>query len=238
MGEGQDVGLGHQGDLPGEAAAALGRGEAAERAVRRAAAGQLEGVAERPLDAGAGVHRRLDRDLLRRPLPQEPAGADVEVLVVLADDDHVDVVGPLAADRALDPREQADGAEVDVLVEVEPEAQQDPFLQDARGHPGMADGTQQDGVDVAQLADRPVGQDLAGPQITLAADVDRPERVVQALQSGDLRQHFQALGDDFRPDPVTRHNPDLDQVRPPRHGRRDRSRRTAARPSPIKTRAV
>ena len=75
---------------------AIGGGQAAERAVRGAAAGQLEGEAKRALDARAGVDRGLDRDLLGRPLPREPAGADVEVLVVLADDDHVDVVGPLA----------------------------------------------------------------------------------------------------------------------------------------------
>ena len=135
VGEGQDVGLGHQGDLPDEALPAIGGGQAAERAGRGATAGQLERIAERPLDAGAGVDRGLDRDLLGRPLPQEPAGADVEVLVVLADDDHVDVLGPLAADRALDAREELDRAEVDVLVKIEPQPEQDPLLEHARGHP-------------------------------------------------------------------------------------------------------
>ena len=104
---------------------------------------------------GPGVDRGLDRDLLGRPLAGEAAGADVEVLVVLADDDHVDVVGPLALDRRLDARVEPDRAEVDVLVEVEPEPEQDPLLEDARRHAGMPDRAQEDRVAAPEVVERP-----------------------------------------------------------------------------------
>ena len=46
VGEGQDVGLGDEGDLPLFPAAAVGGGQAAERPLLAAAAGQLEGEAD------------------------------------------------------------------------------------------------------------------------------------------------------------------------------------------------
>ena len=140
-------------------AARRGRGTAGPRR----APGQLEGVPQAALDAGPGVDRGLDRDLLGRPLAGEPAGADVEVLVVLADDDHVDVVGPLARIGRLDAREEPDGAEVDVLVEIEPEPEQDPLLEHARA--ARRDGRRRRGrwrrTSRSSSSDR-VGQDLAG----------------------------------------------------------------------------
>ena len=49
--------------------------------------GELERVAHAALDAHAGVHRALGRDLVRRALAQEAALARVGALGVLADDD-------------------------------------------------------------------------------------------------------------------------------------------------------
>ena len=76
---------------------------------------EVERVAHAPLDAHAGVHRALRRDLVRRALAQEPALAGVGTLGVLADDDHVDAV----VQRARTGRERA---QVDVEVELEAEA--------------------------------------------------------------------------------------------------------------------
>ena len=135
---------------------AIGRGQAAERPGRGAATGQLE--------RDSGASRSTPARVLIEvwiatssavPLRSEAAGAHVEVLVVLADDDHVDVVGPLAADRALDAREEVDRTEVDVLVEVEPQPQQDSLLQHARGHLGVADGAEQDRIASRGAAGRP-----------------------------------------------------------------------------------
>ena len=95
------------------------------------------------------------------PLRENPPAPDVKVFVVLPDDDHVDVVGPLAFDRALDTRIKLDRSQVDVLVEVEPEAEQDSLFENAGGDVGVADGAEQDGVAAAQPLDLGVGQDLS-----------------------------------------------------------------------------
>ena len=66
----------------------------------------------------------------------------------------------------------------------------------------MADGAQQDRVAVAAArVDRVVGQDLAGPQVALAAQVERHEVVVETLQPRDAAEDLQALGDHFRARP-------------------------------------
>ncbi len=114
---------------------AVGGGQTPERALTGAAAGQFEREAKRAFHASPRVDRRLDRDFLGRPFPCESARAHVQVFVVFADDDHVDVVGPLASDRPLDAREKLDRPEVDVLLELEPEPEQNPFFQDSRERP-------------------------------------------------------------------------------------------------------
>ena len=55
-------------------------------------AGQLEGVAQAPVHPAPGVDALLGRDLLPGSPSGEPAGADVEALGVLPDEDHVDVL--------------------------------------------------------------------------------------------------------------------------------------------------
>ena len=91
------------------------------RCLRRAAAGQLEGVADAALDADAGVDRALGGDLVGRALAEEPALAGVGALGVLAD--HDEVVRPVGSDeRPL----------VDVQVEVEAHLEQQAALDHAR----------------------------------------------------------------------------------------------------------
>ena len=62
-----------------------------------ALAGELEGVADAALAALAGVDGRLRGDFVGRALVHEAPDAAVQVLGVLADDDEVDVLGPLVA---------------------------------------------------------------------------------------------------------------------------------------------
>ena len=59
--------------------------------------------------------------------------------------------GPLPRIGRLDPGIEADRPEVDVLVEIEPEPQQDALFEDPRRHRGMADRPQQDHVAVPKL---------------------------------------------------------------------------------------
>ena len=49
----------------------------------------------------------------------------------------------------------------------------------------MADGAQQDGVEVRQFVDQAGGQDLAGAEIAIAAEVEVLQFVANAFQGGD-----------------------------------------------------
>ncbi len=62
-----------------------------------------------------------------------------------------------------------------------------------------------------------VGQDLSGPQVALAADVDLGELVGDPLQPCEGGEHLQAFGDHLGPDPIPRHDAELDQRIAPRH---------------------
>ena len=132
-GVGEDVGLAAQG----------------ERLLAVALARVLERVAQAALDALACVDRLLDGDLVGRASLEEAAGAGVEALGVLADDDEVDLLGSLVAERRVDAGVELDRAQVDVEVELEAQAQQDALLEDAGLDVGVADGAEQDGVEAA-----------------------------------------------------------------------------------------
>ena len=85
------------------------------------------------------------------PLYSEAAGAGVEALGVLADDDEVDVLGLLVLQRAVNAGIELDRAQVDVLVQLEADAEQHALLEDAGLDVGVADGAQEDGVELPQL---------------------------------------------------------------------------------------
>ena len=66
-------------------------------------AGQLKAVAENPLDALAAVQGRLHGDFVGRAPLQPAAVIDVFPFAVLADDDEVDIAGPLPASTHFTP---------------------------------------------------------------------------------------------------------------------------------------
>ena len=138
-----------------------------------ALAGVVEGPADAALAALAGVDGGLRGDFVGRALLQEPAHAAVHVLGVLADDDEVDVVGPLAGQRRLDAGEQLHRPEVDVLVEAgtaAPGAGPFPGCPAARrdGPPRRAGWRRT----CASSSSTPRRQDLAGAQVAVAAEVE------------------------------------------------------------------
>ena len=110
--------------------------------------GQLERVADASLDAHACVHAALGGDLMGRSLAQHPALAGVGTLGVLADH-HELVVG--TDERSL----------VDVEVEGEAQLEEQTALDDPGRHLRCANGAEQDGVELAQLGERGVGENLA-----------------------------------------------------------------------------
>ena len=163
---------------------------------------EFEGIAQTALDSAPGVDAFLNRHLVRRALEDEPTRAGVEALVIFADDDEINVFRFLVLQRAESLVVELDRPQVDVLLEVEPQAQQDSLLENAGLHVGMADGAQQNGGKLSQLTHDAVRQRLLGAQVTLAAEV-----VVGIIefQREFLRrgvQDLDGLAHDFRAGPV------------------------------------
>ena len=159
-----------------------------------ALAGEVEGVADGALGAEARRHVHLRRGLVRRPLVLEAAHAAVQPLGVLAHDDEVDVRGALVLQRAVDARVELDGAQVDVLVELEAQAEQQVLLENAGRDVRVADGAEVDGVEAAQLLKDGVGEDIARLLVALAAEIELLE---VELDAGGV-EHLQPLADDLR----------------------------------------
>ena len=80
--------------------------------------------------------------------------------------------GPLFASGRLHVRVELHGPQVDVLVQLEAQAQEDALLEDARLHVGMSDGAEVDRVEPAERVHRVVGERLAGLQVLFAAPVE------------------------------------------------------------------
>jgi len=193
VGVGEHVGLGAEGEL----------------LCLVAAAAVFESVAQAPLHAEAGAHHLLDGDLVRRALVGEAAPARVEALVVLPHHHEVDVLGPLVLQRAFHARVELHRAQVDVLLQLEAQAQQQALLEHARSHVGVADRAEQDGVEAPQLLDRSVRQHLAGAQVTLAAEVVVPGLVPEAFKPRHGLQRLQRLGGHLGARPVSWNHGDL-----------------------------
>src|SRR5690606_40829433 len=97
----------------------------------------------------------------------------------------VDVFGLLARQRRLDARIELHWPEVDVLIQLEPQLQQQTFLQDARRHVGVADSAQEDGVELPQFVDGAFGKDFACPQVAVAAEIKLLKLDRESFQLGD-----------------------------------------------------
>ena len=78
------------------------------------------------------------------PDADRAAGSGVRALGALADDHEVDI--GIARQRTLDPGIQPGRTQVDVVVEREPDTQQQTAFQHTAGHRRVADGAEQDRV--------------------------------------------------------------------------------------------
>ena len=106
--------------------------------------------------------------------------------------------GPLSRSGDLDAGEELYGAEVDVLVEAEAEVEQQLALEDAGGDVGMADGAEEDGVELAELVEAVGGERFAGFEVAVAAPVEIGELELEVLEFGDGLEDLDALGRHFR----------------------------------------
>ncbi len=126
--------------------------------------GEVERVPHEPLDAERGVDAHLVRDLGGSADPDASAVADVRTLGALPHDDEVDRAG--VAQRARDAREQLRRPQVHVVVEREPQLEQQPALDDAarelRVARVAADGPEQDRLVLRERGEVVVAEDHAG----------------------------------------------------------------------------
>src|SRR5262249_20317551 len=160
-------------------------------------AGEVEREPDAPLDPQPGVHRALRRNLVGCALAEEAPLAGVDALRVLAHDDAVDPIVQGAWSRL-------ERTQIDVEVELEPEAQEQAPLEDARWDVGRSDRTEEDGVEPADLAQDLVGKDFAGAQVTGSAQVVGDGLVRDAGRVDDL----EGLGHHLGADAVTTDDPD------------------------------
>ena len=199
----EDVRLAAEREARGLAGGLRLGGEAAERRLLRVALlRELERVAEAAVDLEAVVDPLLRGDLLRRALHHDAAHARVDAARVLADDDVVHRLGRDAGDGRRDAGVELDGAQVDVLVEIEAELEEDVLLEDAGGDvlragAGEADGAEVDGVELAELGLVRLVDELARLEVVLAAEGEdlRLEAELELLGGG--LEDLEALADHF-----------------------------------------
>ena len=173
----------------GEAAATGGRG--------------LEREPHDPLHAEGGVDAHLVGDLVGSTPTDDPAVADVGALGALAHHDEVDVTG--GGERRDDSGQDRRRSQVHVVVECEPQPQEQPTLDDPAGEARVtrvtADRPEQDDLVLRERHEVVVGEDLADCEKVpcpegVGGDVDRG--VIRHCRSEDL----DGLGHHLGPDPV------------------------------------
>ena len=134
-------------------------------------------------------------------MAKRTAVATIQALSSLADDDKIDLP------RILEGRGgggvQLCGAEVDKVVQLKAQLQQQAALQDSGGHfAGCADGTEQDGIVLAQACQILVGEEIPRSQVAPRAEVKIGHRDIVP----DGTQHLECLSGYLGPDAVSTNN--------------------------------
>src|SRR6478609_1192839 len=155
-----------------------------------------EGVVHHTLHTECRVDADLCGDLVRSTDADRSPGSGVRPLGALADYHEVDV--GITRERTVDPGVQPRRTQIDVVVQREPDAQQQATFQHAAGHRRITDGTEQDRVVTAQLVDHGVGQHLAGRVVATRTKV-----IARLVDAGhDRVEHLECLTDHFGSDTV------------------------------------
>ena len=167
--------------------------------------GVLKGEANDALHALARVDVLLRRDLVRRAHLEVAAHVHVHAFGVLADDGEVNVVGRRVLQRTERSVEQADRAHVGVKVHLEAHAQQDFLGMDVAGDAWIAEGTDEDGVEIARQHVEAVGGDGgAVDEIAVGAPVEDSELDSRAAGA----DYFQGVRNNFLADAISGNNCD------------------------------
>src|SRR5690554_4399553 len=160
-----------------------------------------ESEAHDTLDAERRVDAHLVGNLVGRADADRTAVADVRALGTFTHDDDGEIAR--LGERAFDAREELRGAKVDVVVELEAQAEQEPALEHSAWDVRVADGAEQDRVVLTDRSEIAIGERLTRlvPAGGAEVEVGRCDREIGAAQ-GRL-EHSETLSDHFGPDAVT-----------------------------------
>ena len=145
-----------------------------------------------------GIDHFLNRDFIRRPFSGNAAHAGIYVAGVLAHDDIVDVFRRLVGKGSLHARIQFHGAQIDILVKIEPEFQEDSFLKNAGGNVGTSDRAEINRAVFLQNFRCVVGHDGALFHITCSTPVISIEFHCETEFPGCGLENLYTFIDDFR----------------------------------------
>src|SRR5450830_425360 len=170
-----------------------------------------EGVADHALDPESGVEAHFGGDLVRRTCAQRAAVAGIRTFGALAHDDEVHLAG--VGERGPDTRVEASRPQVHVLVELEPQLQQQTPLEDSGRDARVTDRAEQDDVVLADRGEVRGGERLAGPVPARGAEVERCGRDGDVTSGEGGVERLEALIDDLRTDAVACDDSELDVAR-------------------------
>ena len=167
---------------------------------------QVEGVTHHALDPHGRVDAHLGGHLIGGAVAQRAAIARIQSLGAFA---HHDEIGQALVEDCV--RQGADHArihlrraQVDVLIEGEPQPQQQPALQQTAGDRGTArrraHRAENDRLRLGELGEGLVIEDLTGRQPVVGAQIVVAE--LEGVLTHRGLQHLEGLGDDFGTDTV------------------------------------
>ena len=124
-------------------------------------------AAPHAIDHWTRVLHHLRRYFQRGSLLRDAADAGVDAAGVFTHDHEVNVRGSLVFERGFHVGIQLHRPQVDVLIKREARLEQDAHFQNAGLDVRVADGAQEDGVELLEFLQRTVGKDLAGTLVAL-----------------------------------------------------------------------
>ena len=163
-------------------------------------AGVVKREADDALHAFAGVDVLLRSNLVGRAEFEVAAHARVDALGVLANHSEIDVGGSSVLQRAKRSVQQFHRADIGVKIHLKAHAQQNFFGVDVRRHARIAEGSDEDGVEVAGQHLEAVGRN-SGALDDVA--ISSPVKMSECQRRARGLEHLDGCGDDFFSDAVS-----------------------------------
>ncbi len=126
-------------------------------------------IADTALNTFTRINHLLNRHLIGRAFFHKAAGPQIQSFGIFTDNHKIDVLRLFVCQGCLHVGIQFYRAQVDILVQAEPETEEYSHLKDPRFYLGMADRPQVDGIEFFQLVQCPRGQGLTCFKVVLTA---------------------------------------------------------------------